>query len=84
MKLKLLLAHATAKGPVFIAQDLEQGKFHIVWKGESLGAYINAPHAIDDAAGGHCWSPSDGTDLGELDISSDIGDWSPAAGFANE
>lgn len=83
MKITLLLGHPTRLGPVFIGKSNSDGKFHIVWKGESLGAYMNAPQAIDDAAGGHCWSPADGTDLGSLDISRDIGDWLPAAGFDN-
>lgn len=83
MKIALLLAHPTRLGPVFIGKSIGDGRFHIVWKGDSLGAYISAPQAIDDAAGGHCWSPSDGTDLGKLGISSDIGDWLPAADFDN-
>lgn len=81
--MKLVLAHQTPRGPVFIGFDGRTGRYHIVWKGESLGAYINAPQAIDDAAGGHCFSPSDGTDLGALGISSDIGDWEPASHFDN-
>lgn len=77
MEIKLLLGHATARGPVFIGVSRDR-RYHIIWRGESLGSYESAVGAIDDAAGGHCFSPSDGTDLGELDISRDIGDWEPA------
>ena len=80
MKLRLLLGHATTKGPVFIARS-EDGRFHVMWRHESLGSYISAAHAADDAGGGHVFTPSDGTDLGELAISRDLGDWLPAADF---
>lgn len=81
--MKLVLGHETSRGPVFIGLDTKDGRFHIVWKGESLGGYINAPQAIDDVAGGTCWPASDGTDFSTLDISRDIGDWLPAAHFDN-
>lgn len=78
MQYRLLIGHPTRKGPVFIAQSSD-GRFHPMWKGESLGSYHSAMAAIDDVAGGHTFSPSDGTDLGTLGISSDPGDWRPAA-----
>lgn len=76
--MKLLLTHQTAKGPVFIGHT-SNGRFHPVWKGESLGSYQSAAAAIDDVAGGHTFSPSDGTDTAALGISDDIADWSPVA-----
>lgn len=78
MQFRLLIGYPTRKGPVFIAQSSD-GRFHPVWNGESLGSYHSAVAAIDDVAGGHTFSPSDGTDLDELDISSDPGDRRPAA-----
>lgn len=78
--MKLLLGFKTARGPVFIAQSRD-GRFHPIWAGESLGSYPSAVGAIDDVAGGHTYSPSDGTDLDSLEISGDIGDWEPAANF---
>lgn len=75
--MQLLMTHQTAQGPVFIGHTSD-GRFHPVWKGQSLGSYQSAIAAIDDVAGGHTFSPSDGTDLGELDISRDIGNWLPA------
>lgn len=77
MKLQLLIGHATRKGPIFIARSSD-GRFHPVWKSESLGSYPSAAAAVDDVAGGHTYTPSDGTDLGALGISSDPGDWQPA------
>lgn len=78
--LRMLIAYPTRLGPVFIAQS-QDGRFHPVWKDQSLGSYPSAVAAIDDVAGGHTWSPSDGTDLGELGISADIGAWQPAGDF---
>lgn len=80
-QITLLWGHQTHKGPVFIGQTPD-GRFHPVWKGESLGSYHSTQSAIENAAGGHAVSPSDGTDLGKLGISSDLGDWRPASTFA--
>ncbi|MDG2617734.1 hypothetical protein P7L53_15950 [Thermoleptolyngbya sichuanensis XZ-Cy5] len=80
MKLRMCLAHPSKKGPIFIAKD-NDGWFHVVYRGESLGAYPSAAMAIDDAAGGHTFTPSDGTDLGSLGLSNDIGHWLPPGDF---
>lgn len=74
---RLIYGHKTILGPVFIGQSPD-GRFHPIWQGESLGSYNNAAAAIDDVAGGHTFSPSDGPDLDSLEISSDAGDWVPA------
>lgn len=76
--MKYLLGFETRLGPVFIGQTAD-GRYHPLWKGESLGSYADAVGAIDDVAGGHTYSPSDGTDLDSLEISRDIGFWVPAA-----
>jgi hypothetical protein len=78
--MKLLLGFRTRLGPVFIGQTPD-GQYHPVWNGHSLGAYPSVVAAIDDVAGGHTYSPSDGTDLDSLEISRDIGAWSAAAEF---
>lgn len=75
--MKLILGFKTRLGPAFIGRGPD-GRFHAIWKGQSLGSYPNAVQAIDDMAGGHTYTPSDGTDLSALGISSDIGDWVPA------
>lgn len=78
--LRLVIAHPTRRGPVFIAVSPD-GRYHPVWKGEDLGSYHSAAAAVDDVSGGHTFTPSDGVDLGSLAISSDMGDWLPAADF---
>lgn len=75
MKLQPIAGHATRRGPVFICQTPD-GRYHPVWQGESLGSYARAAQAIEDVAGGHVFTPSDGTDMGALEISADPGDWS--------
>ncbi|WP_157080311.1 hypothetical protein [Sphingobium cloacae] len=47
----------------------------IVYNGEELGSYHSPGAAADDAAGGHTFSPSNGIDLGDLNLSPDIADW---------
>jgi hypothetical protein len=74
MRITLLLGYKTHKGPVFIGQ-CHKGRFHPLWRDESLGSYHSAVGAIEDVAGGHTFTPSDGTDMGALGISSDPGDW---------
>lgn len=77
MKLHLLIGHKTPKGPAFIARS-EDGRYHPIWRDESLGSYYNLVGAVEDVAGGHVFTPSDGTDMGTLGLSSDPGDWVPA------
>lgn len=77
MTIKLLIGHDTRLGPVFIGQHSD-GRFHVIWKSDSLGSYGDVVAAVADAAGGHTFSPSDGAELGELGISGDVGDWVPA------
>lgn len=75
--MKPVLIHPTASGTAVIARSSD-GRFHAVWQEESLGSYHSAVAAIDDMAGGHTFSPSDGTELDEIGLSRDIGDWLPA------
>ena len=75
--MKLLLGFNTRLGPVFVGQTPD-GKFHPVWKGQSLGPYPSEVAAIDDVARGRTYSPSDGASLADLEISPDIGWWVPA------
>ena len=76
-RFKLLIGHPTAKGPVFIAQERD-GRFCIVWDGESVGGgYGTMQLAIGDAAGGHTLGIP-GINLGTLGISDNINDWVPA------
>lgn len=76
--MKLLLGFRTRLGPVFIGQTPD-GRYHPVWKGQSLGQYQSTVAAIDDVARGRTYPPSDGTAMEALEISSDVGWWVPAA-----
>lgn len=69
-----ILKHETQKDPVYIAKSSD-GRFHVIYMNEALGSYQSAEMAIDDACGGHTFSPSNGTDLGSLNLSEDINDW---------
>ncbi len=64
----------TRKGPVSIVPE-KSGRWQVVYQEQGLGSYPTPASASDDVAGGHTFTPSDGTDLGSLDISPDIGDW---------
>lgn len=75
--MKPVLHYPTNHGTAVIARSRD-GRFHAVWKDEDLGSYSSAVAAVDDMAGGHTFSPSDGTDLGAIGISRDTGDWLPA------
>ena len=77
MKFRLLIGHKTRKGPAFIAQS-DDGRYHPMWGDESLGSYHSLVSAVEDVAGGHVFTPSDGTNMGSLGLSSDPGDWVPA------
>lgn len=77
MKFTLLIGHRTRKGPMFIGRS-QDGRYHPIWQDESLGSYHNIHGAVEDVAGGHVFTPSDGTDTGSLGLSSDPADWVPA------
>ena len=46
-----------------------------MFRDENLGSYYSAQAAADDVSGGRTMTPSDGTDLGALDIPGDLGEW---------
>lgn len=53
-----------------------QGRFHIIYDEESLGSYSTPEQAVDDAAGGHTFTPSNGIDLDEFGLPDCIQEWS--------
>lgn len=63
----------TVRGPVYILP--QQGRWAIVYDDENLGSYHSPQAAADDAAGGHTSTPSNGTDLADLAIPDDLGEW---------
>lgn len=77
MRITLLVGYQTRKGPVFIGQSTD-GRFHPIWKDESLGSYHSLIGAVESISMGHVFSPSDGTDLAAMEIPSDPQYWLPA------
>lgn len=69
---KLFFWH-TRVWPFYIAEF--EGRFHPVFRDESLGGYHSAASAADDLAGGHTFSIPGGIDTGDLGIPSDINEW---------
>jgi hypothetical protein len=63
----------TRIGPFYIAEY--EGRFHPVYRDESLGSYATPQQATDDLAGGHTFSVRDGTDTSTLGIPYDLSEW---------
>lgn len=64
----------TRRGTFEIRQH-PNGRWHVLFESESLGAYATPAMALDDLAGGHTFWPSAGFDPSELGIPDDLGDW---------
>lgn len=54
---------------------LLRGRWHVVFREESLGSYASPQQAADDLAGGHTFTPSGGHDTSRLGIPADISEW---------
>ena len=63
----------TRVGPFYIAES--QGRFHALYRDESLGSYARPEGAAADLAGGHTFSTPGGVDTASLGIPEDLGDW---------
>ena len=66
--------YPTTRGNVCILPEAT-GRYKVIFNGENLGSYHSANAAADDVSGGHTFSPSNGVDLGELDIPCDLIEW---------
>ena len=51
-------------------------RWHIMFKGESLGSYARPEQAADDLAGGHTYPAGPGIDTSMLGISENLSEWS--------
>jgi hypothetical protein len=71
--MKLLYAFHTQIGVFYIGE--QDGRFHPIYNGESLGSYAHAWQAAEDVAGGHTFSISSGIDRATVGISGDLQDW---------
>jgi hypothetical protein len=65
--------HRTAVGTFLIVE--RAGRWHILFKDESLGSYATPRQAADDLAGGHTFSPGKSIDTSKLGVPDDIGEW---------
>jgi hypothetical protein len=63
----------TRIGPFYIA-ELE-GRFHPLYRDESLGSYARPEQAAEDLAGGHTFSIPGGIDTATLGIPRDLNEW---------
>lgn len=66
-------AFKTAKGTFYIVE--RDGRWHVMFEGESLGSYHSARAAADDLSGGHTFSAGPGIDTALLGIPEDISEW---------
>ena len=72
--MKVILHQLTEAGAVAIGRAVN-GRFHIVWRGESLATADTLGKALQRASSGPLKRHSDGTDLSALRISSASADW---------
>ena len=63
----------TRIGPFYIAES--QGRFHPLFRDESLGSYERPEQAAAELAGGHAFSIPGGIDTGSLGIPEELGEW---------
>lgn len=64
---------STKVGDFYLAEL--QGRWHVVYNDESLGAYVNAVQALDDLVGGHTFSAGPNIDTATLGIPDEISEW---------
>lgn len=63
----------TLIGPFFIAEH--EGRYHVVFDGESIGGYATPEQAADDVAGGHSFSIRSNVDPATLGIPDRLAEW---------
>jgi hypothetical protein len=71
--MKKLYAYKTKVGVFYIME--REGRFHPVFKEQSLGIYLTPQQAVDDLVGGRTISLPGGIDTTTLGIPPDLGDW---------
>lgn len=79
MRLAILYSHRTSLGTFHIAQS-DDGRFHPLFNGESLGSYATPEMAVDDLAGGHTFSATGVDDTSTLGIPYDLSEWNNVRG----
>ena len=74
MKIRLLYRWITRVGVFYVGQA-EDGCFHPIFKGDSLGSYAEAWQAAEDLAMGATYSVSGVPDTSLLGIPEDLSEW---------
>ena len=74
LAMKVMLTQKTAGGCVDIGKAPD-GRFHVLWRGESLGSADSIPGAMGRASRGPLKKPIDGTDVTLLGVSRNDVDW---------
>ncbi len=73
MRLQRLFRFETAVGVFYIARSGD-GRFHPVFRDESLGSYARDRQAADDLAGGYTFS-APGVETDQLGLPADLSEW---------
>jgi hypothetical protein len=71
--MRKLYVYETAAGAFYIAED--KGRFHPIFREESLGSYATAQQAAEDLADGHTFSLPGGIDPSDLGIPAELEEW---------
>lgn len=69
-----MIFYRRARGAIVSIRPV-QGRWCVFYGDENLGSYHSPQAAADDVAGGHTFTPSDGTDLGALGLPGDLAEW---------
>lgn len=54
----------------------QRGRWVAMWEEEPLGSYATPGQALEDLAGGHCYSPSNGLDTSRAGLPDELSGWS--------
>jgi hypothetical protein len=71
--MRKLYVHKTAVGAFYIAE--QDGRFHPVFRDESLGSYATTQQAVDNLTGGHTLNAIDGLDTAALGLPNLVQQW---------
>ena len=71
--MRKLYVHKTAVGPFYIAE--QDGRFHPLFRNESLGSYATSQQAVDDLSSGHILNWVDGRETASLGIPNLVREW---------
>jgi hypothetical protein len=71
--MRKLYVHKTAVGAFYIAE--QDGRFHPLFRNESLGSYATSQQAVDDLTAGHILNSLGDLDTASLAIPNLVQEW---------